>query len=127
MSENGRSQYRTALGSFVDRAATSYDGERAAKRTGCKGVTRSLALAGVARVRQALRCLARTDKLAGNAGATGARTARRRIRGEVNAARACFALRTKHGRRALAALAAGHAHTVIRSGDPTRVTLRVHG
>jgi len=48
------------------------------------------------------------------------------VRGEVNAARAWTALRSsKSGRRALAALAAGRAKTVLRSGDPSRVTLSV--
>lgn len=126
LSDNGRRQYRAALGSFVDRAAAAHKAERVAKRTGCKGVTRSLTQVGVARVRTALRCLARADKLARKTGAGGARTTSRRIRGEVNAARAWNLLRAStSGRRALAALTAGHATTTIRTGNPARVTVRV--
>ena len=60
-SDNGRNQYRAALGSFVDRAATAYAAERNATRTGCKGVTRTVTRGGAARVQSALRCLARAD------------------------------------------------------------------
>lgn len=125
-SENGRNRYRAAIGSFVDRAAKDYAAERAARRTGCKGVTRSLTLDGRSRVQSALRCLARNDRLARKAGMARAKTLSRKVRGEVNAARAWTALRSStSGRRALAALAAGRAKTVLRSGDPSRVTLRV--
>ena len=126
MSEAGRGQYRAAIGSFVDRAAESYKAERAAARTGCKGVTRSVSQGGVARLQSALRCLARSDATARKAGAERARTTSRRVRGEVNAARAWNLLRASmSGRRALAALAAGRAKTTVRSGSPTTVTLRV--
>lgn len=126
MSEAGRDQYRAAIGSFVDRAAASYEAEREAMRTGCKGVTRSVSQAGVARLQSALRCLARDDAKARKAGAAQARTTSRRVRGEVNAARAWGVLRTsRSGQRALAALAAGRARTTVRSGSPTTVTLRV--
>ena len=125
-SDNGRSQYRAALGGFVDRAATAYTAERNATRTGCKGVTRTVTAGGAARVQSALRCLARADSLARKAGAARARTLSKKVRGEVNAARAWTALRTStSGRRALAALAAGRARASLRSGDPSRVTLRV--
>jgi dienelactone hydrolase len=125
-SDNGRNQYRAAIGSFVDRAAAAYAAERDASRTGCKGVTRTVTVGGAARVQSALRCLARADALARRAGAALARTLSRRVRGEVNAARAWTALRSSTtGRRALAALAAGRAKASVRSGDPTRVTLRV--
>jgi dienelactone hydrolase len=125
-SDNGRNQYRAALGSFVDRAAAAYAAERSATRTGCKGVTRTVALGGAARVQSALRCLARADSVARKAGAARARTLSKRVRGEVNAARAWTALRSSMGgRRALAALAAGRARASLRSGDPSRVTLRV--
>lgn len=126
LSDNGRNQYRAALGSIVDRAAAAHDAERSAERTGCKDVTGSVTQVGVARVQSALRCLARADKLARNAGAARAMTTSRRIRGEVDAARAWHLLRTSvRGRRALAALTTGHATTTIRIGDPTRVTLRI--
>ena len=91
MSENGRNQYRAALGAFVDRAAASYTAERDASRMGCGGVTRSVTIGGAPRVQTALRCLARADGLARRAGAAGARTLSRRVRGEVNAARGSFA------------------------------------
>jgi hypothetical protein len=125
-SENGRNQYRAALGAFVDRAAAGYAAERDARRTGCRDVTRSVTLAGSARVQAALRCLARADSASRRAGAARAKTYSRRVRGEVNAARAWIALRAStSGRRALAALAAGRAKASLRSGDPSRVTLRV--
>jgi dienelactone hydrolase len=125
-SDNGRNQYRAALGSFVDRAAAAYTAERDARRTGCKGIMRTVTVGGAARVQSALRCLARADALARKAGAKRAKTLSRRVRGEVNAARAWTALRSSTtGRRALAALAAGRAKASVRSGDPTRVTLRV--
>jgi hypothetical protein len=126
MTETGWSEYRAAIGSFVDRAAESYKAERAAARTGCKGVTRSMSQGGVARLQSALRCLARGDAKATKAGAKRAQTTSRRMRGEVNAARAWSLLRASmSGRRALAALAAGRATTTVRSGSPTTLTLRV--
>jgi dienelactone hydrolase len=126
MSENGRDQYRAALGSFVDRAVASHASERQATRTGCKGVTRSPALDGAVRMQQSLSCLARADGLVRKAGARGARSLVRRVRGDINAARAWTALRSSmSGRRGLAALAAGRARTTVRSGNPTRLTLRV--
>ena len=126
LSENGRNQYRAAIGSFVDRVAADYDAERAAAKTGCKGTTRSVSLGGIERVRKALTCLARADKLARKAGAKRAKTTSRKVRGELNAARAWKVLRSSvTGRRALAALAAGRATTIVRSGSPNNVTLRV--
>jgi dienelactone hydrolase len=126
MSENGRNQYRAALGSFVDRAAATYAAERQAARTGCNGVTRSLTLGGAVRVQQALGCLARADGLVRKAGARGARTLVRSVRGEVNAAQEWTVLRSSmSGRRALAALAAGRARATLRSGNPSRLTLRM--
>ena len=126
MSEAGRTQYRAAIGSFVDRAVRSHRAERSAVRTGCKGVKRSVSRGGVARLTRALRCLARRDAKARKAGARRARTTRRRVRGEVNAARAWSLLRAStSGRRALAALAAGRVKTTVRKGSPTTVTLRV--
>lgn len=135
MSENGRNQYRAALGSFVDRAAATYAAERQAARTGCNGVTRSLTLGGAVRVQQALSCLARADGLVCKAGARGARTLVRSVRGEVNAAREWTVLRSSmSGRRALAALAAGRAsqrqpvapdaaHAALTAAAPRRVSL----
>jgi pimeloyl-ACP methyl ester carboxylesterase len=126
LSDAGRDEYRAAVGSFVDRAAAAHDAERDAERTGCGGVTRSMAHGGAARLQKALLCLARTDAPAHEAGAPRVKTTIRRVRGEVNAARAWTVLRASTGgRRALAALAAGRARTSVRSGDPTRVTLRM--
>ncbi len=126
LSDNGRSQHRAAIAAFVDRAAASYAAERDAARTRCKGVTRTVGQAGAAKLRVALRCLARSDRAARKAGARRAKTTSRRVRGEVNAARAWAALRpSKDGRRGLAALAAGRAKATVRSGDPSRVTLQV--
>jgi acetyl esterase/lipase len=126
LSDAGRSAYRAAVGSFVDRAAVAHDADLDAERTGCGGVTRSVTQGGTARLQRALRCLARTDAPARGSRAQRARTTIRRVRGEVNAARAWRLLRAStSGRRALGALAAGHAKTSVRSGDPTRVTLRM--
>jgi acetyl esterase/lipase len=126
LSDGGRSEYRAALGSFVDRAAVAHAADLDAERTGCGGVTRSVTQGGATRLQKALRCLARSDAAARGARAARARTTIRRVRGEVNAARAWSLLRAStSGRRALAALAAGHARTTVRSGDPTRVTLRM--
>jgi acetyl esterase/lipase len=126
LSDGGWTQYRATLGSFVDRVAAAYDAERAASRTGCKGVRRSFAAGGLARVQKALTCLARADALARKAGAKRATTTTRRVRGELNAARAWNVLRAStSGRRALAALAAGRAQASVRSGNPSNVTLSV--
>ena len=126
LSDAGRATYRATLGAFVDRASAAWDADRAASRTGCKGVTRSVALGGLDRLQAALRCLARSDTLAREAGTRGAKTTSRRLRGEVNAARAWSLLRASvSGRRALAALAAGRAKTSIRTGSPNRVTVQI--
>lgn len=126
LSDAGRSEYRAAVGSFVDRAAVAHDADLDAERTGCGGVTRSVTQGGATRMQKALRCLARTVVRARSSRAPRARTTIRRVRGEVNAARAWQLLRAStSGRRALAALAAGRAKTTVRSGDPTRVTLRM--
>lgn len=126
MSDHGRDEYRSAIGSFADRAVAAYNAEQQAAATGCKGVATTVSQGGVRRVATALRCLARSDAVARKAGAAGARTISRRVRGEVNAARTWTLLRASvSGRRALAALAAGRVSTTVRSGDPNRITLRV--
>jgi hypothetical protein len=126
LSDAGRAMYRDRLGAFVDRAGSDYEAEQEAARTGCKGVRRSLTLGGLDRMEAALRCLARGDALARQAGAKGAKTTSRRVRGEVNAARTWTRLRESvTGRRALAALAAGRATTSVRAGSPNRVTVQV--
>jgi acetyl esterase/lipase len=126
LSDAGRSAYRATLGAFVDRATAADAAEAAAARTGCKGASKSVTQGGVSRVSSALRCLARSDRLVRKAGAEGARTFSRRVRGEVNAARTWSLLRAStSGRRTLAALAAGRVKTTVRPGDPNRVTLQV--
>jgi hypothetical protein len=73
----------------------------------------------------ALRCLARNDPTVPRAGKARAGTTTRRLRGEVNAARAWSSLRSSaSGRRALAAFAATRASFRLRSGNPSTVTLR---
>ena len=126
LSDAGRGAYRAALGSFVDRASADYAAEQAAARLRCKGVAKSVSQGGVSRVASALRCLARNDSAVRRAGAKGAKTTSRRVRGEVNAARTWKLLRSStSGRRALAALAAGKAKATVRAGSPNRVTLQV--
>lgn len=126
LSPAGLEQYRAEIGSFVDRAAASYKAERAARKTGCAGVLRSVSQAGASKVISALRCLARRDSRAKKAGPKRATTTTRRVSGEVNAARAWSLLRAStSGRRALAALAAERAKATVRSGSPTTVTLHV--
>lgn len=127
LSDSGRDEYRAAIGSFADRAVVAHAADLAAERTGCGGVTRSVTQGGTTRLQKALRCLARTDAPTRRMRAPRGGTTIRRVHGEVNAARAWRLLRAStSGRRALAALAAGHARTTVRSGDPTRVTLRMH-
>lgn len=126
LSDEGRAQYRATLGGFADRAAAAEAAEQAAARTGCKGVTKSVTQGGVSRVQAALRCLARHDRLARRAGAKGAKTFSKRVRGEVNAARTWNLMRrSTSGRRVLAALAAGRASTTVRVGSPNRVIVKV--
>ncbi|MEA2219804.1 MAG: hypothetical protein QOJ35_2430 [Solirubrobacteraceae bacterium] len=126
LSDAGRAQYRAALGAFADRAVAADAADHAAEETGCRGVTRSIRRAGLGGVQRALRCLARGDELARRAGAARARTTSRRVAGELNAARVWSLLRSStSGRRALAALAAGRAKASVRTGAPSRLTVRV--
>lgn len=124
LSEEGRARYASALGAFADRAAAAHRDERRARRLRCSGVTRSVAQVGERRVRRALRCLARRDARARRAGPARG-TYRKRARGEVNAARAWALLRrSRSGRSALAGLARGRARALVRSGNPSRITVR---
>jgi acetyl esterase/lipase len=121
LSDAGRGRYLAAIGGFADRAYATRRAEVAAERSGCKGVTASALIT----MTSALRCLARNDRSVPRALKAGAPTITRRLRGEVNAARAWTALRsTALGRRTLAAFAARRASFSLRSANPSIVTLR---
>ena len=126
LSDAGRATYRATLGAFVDRAARGLRrraGGRAHRLQG-RGEVRDAGRSEPRPVRAALPCPG--DRLARKAGAKGAKTSSRRVRGEVNAARTWNLLRAStSGRRALAALAAGRAKTTVRAGSPNRVTVQV--
>ena len=124
VSDAGRGQYMAAIGAFADRAVAAREAERSAARTGCSGVSRSIAEVGLAGLRSALRCLARRDGEA-RAGARGWQRTSVTLRGEVNASRVWSSLRmTKSGRRALAAAAGRRAKVSVLTGDRSRVVLR---
>lgn len=120
----GRARYASALGSFADRTVAARDAERLARRTGCPRVTRSLAQAGPAGLRNALRCLAR--RTSGRRPVIGAwQQTSVTVRGEVNAARIWASLRGfSSGRSALAATAARRARVIVKPGERSRVTFR---
>jgi acetyl esterase/lipase len=122
LSDVGREHYLAAVGAFADRAYATGKAERAARRTGCRGVTSSdpVSMTG------ALRCLARKDRIVARAGKARTGTTTRRLRGEVNAARAWASLRSGvRGRRALAAFAARRARLRLRTANPSILTLTV--
>ena len=54
--------YDAAIGALADRAVAARDAERAAARSGCAQVSRSLAEVGATALQSALRCLARADR-----------------------------------------------------------------
>jgi acetyl esterase/lipase len=125
ISQAGRVQYANAIGSFADRAVAGRAAERNAARTGCSGVSRSLAEIGLPGLQSGLRCLARKDAEALRGGAASWQQTNIKLRGEVNAARVWASLRgSKSGRRALAAAAAKRVKVLVQTGDRTRVTLR---
>jgi len=125
VSSSGRAAYESALGAFTDRAVSARAAERAAARTGCPHVSRSVREIGLARVSKALRCLARKRPPARSSKlGRGWRQTRLTMQGEVSAARIWGRLReTTDGTRALLATAAQRATVVVRAGD-TRITLR---
>ena len=123
VSDAGRGKYMAAIGAFADRAVEAREAELRAAATGCSGINRSLAEAGLSTLKSALRCLARKDAGAGSA--RGWQRTSVTLRGEVNAARIWSSLRaTKSGRRALAATAAKRAKLSVRAGDRTQIVLR---
>lgn len=125
VSAAGRGAYASALGAFADRAVAARNAERAATRTGCSRVSRSLAQIGVAGVRRALRCLAAAPRLPRRSAARGWRRTLVTMRGEINAARIWDRLRvTGDGRRALHATATQKATVIVRPGPRSQITLR---
>lgn len=125
VSDAGRGKYASTIRTFGDRAVAAYRAERRAARTKCSGAARSVADIALARVRSALRCLARKDAVARRTGSRNWRGSSVKLRGEVNAARIWSVLRTtKSGRRALSAIGTRRAKVIIASGAPSRVVLR---
>ncbi len=123
VSDVGRGRYMSAIDSFTDRAIKARIAERAAARTGCSQVNRSVTETGPKRLGSALRCLARKETRRPAAGSWGETSVK--LRGKVSAARVWASLReTKSGRRALFAAAKGRAKIIVRTGDRSRVTLR---
>ncbi len=127
VSAAARARFHGELTAFLDRAAAAHAASAAAAAARCPGANQTLTRSGIARVRTALRCLARRDSSARRGSLRRSPTSQR-LRGEVTAARIWAALRaTAPGRRALGALAAGRARAGVRSGDPSVVTVRVRG
>ncbi len=125
VSTAGRAAYDAALGAFGDRAIGDRRSERAAARTRCVRVGRSLQDVGLRRLRDALRCLARRRPSKDRAQSARWRRTQISMRGEINAARIWARLRaTKSGTRALSALASGRATVVVRTAQRSRVVLR---
>lgn len=125
VSAAGRAAYAAAIGAFTDRAVVARDAERAAARTGCPRVNRSIAQIGVAGVRKALRCLAQAPRASRRSSPRGWRRTVVTMRGEVNAARIWDRLRaTPDGSRALHATAADRATVIMRPGPKSQITLR---
>ena len=125
LSAGGRAAYDAAVGAAADRAVAAREAERAADRTGCDDVDRSITEIGSPALQSVLRCLARKDEQPRDA--AGARWRQRTVavRGEVNAARIWSRLRaTPGGRRALAAIAARRAKVVVRAGERSQVVVR---
>lgn len=126
ISDAGRAQYASAIGSLADRAVSARDDDRSASRTGCARVGRSIAEVGLTALQNALRCLAHTGVRWLSAGIGAWRQTTVTMRGEVTAARIWASLRgTKSGRRALVAVATRRAKVAVRSGDRSRVSVRV--
>ncbi|MBW3653599.1 MAG: hypothetical protein KY433_08405 [Actinobacteria bacterium] len=125
VSDVGRGQYMSGVGSFADRAVGARAAERAAARLGCRHSARSVAETGVKGLQRALRCLARKDARALPSKTGSWRRSGVNLRGEVNAARVWSQLRSKSsGKRALVAAARGRARMIVRAGDRSRVILR---
>ena len=123
VSASGREVYRSAISAFAERAITSRGGESAAGKLRCKSTNRTARELAVAKVRAALRCLARNDNT-GPARSAGWKKTSFRVQGEISAARIWARLRTTtSGRRALAAAAAGRVKLTARVANRSRVIL----
>jgi len=128
VSAAGRAAFAATLGAFTDRAVSSQRAERAAERTNCRWVARSLHEIELRGLRDAIRCLARRRprRLRGprDRAATWQGT-QISLRGEINAARIWSKLRaSQSGSPALSALAGGRARLTVRSGQRSRITIR---
>ncbi len=125
VSDVGRGQYMSSIGSFADRAVAARAAEREAARTGCSQVARSVMEIGPKGLQSGLRCLARREARTLAAAGGSWRETSVKLRGEVNAARVWGFLRsTKNGQRALRAAAEMRARLIVRTGDRSRVILR---
>jgi acetyl esterase/lipase len=126
ISQAGRAHYTSAIGTFTDRAVAWAATRHRAVRTGCHGVSRSIAQFHHAIVRAALRCLARRDGTVHKSDGAGFASIARRVRGRITASRVWVLLRsTSRGRRALAAIAHDRATLSVRSGDPSKLSIRL--
>ena len=124
LSTGGRAAYDAAVGAAADRAVAARESERAARRTGCDDVDRTLTEIGRAALQGVLRCLARKEERSPAAGARW-RQSTVALRGEINAARIWNRLRASSGgRRALAAVAARRAKLVVRVAERSQVVVR---
>jgi acetyl esterase/lipase len=125
VSDVGRGQYMSGIGSFADRAVTARAAEREASRAGCAHVSRSVSKIGPKGLSEALRCLARKAAKSLPSNTSNWRETSVNLRGEVNAARVWSYLRsTTSGKRALAAALKRRAKVIVRTGDRSRVILR---
>lgn len=123
VSAEGRQAYRSAISAFGERAITARRGEFAAAELRCEGAKRTVRETTVSKMRGALRCLARKYKK-GSTRSGGWKKTSYRVRGEVNAARIWDQLRrSRSGRRALAAAAAGRVKLTVRVASRSRVIL----
>lgn len=125
VSDVGRGQYMSGIGSFADRAVSARAAERDAARTGCSQVARSVTEIGPKGLQSALRCLARKAAATLPSDSGSWRETSVKLRGEVNAARVWHFLRsTRNGQRALTAAARRRAKVIVRTGDRSHVILR---
>ena len=124
VSDFGRAQYMSGIGSFADRAVAARAAEREAARTGCLQVSRSVMETGPKGLQSALRCLA-LKQASSLPSDSRWRETNVKLRGKVNAARVWANLRASmNGQRALAAAARRRAKLIVRTGDRSRVILR---
>lgn len=123
VSAAGREVYRTAIAAFTEHAVASRRAEFKAGNGGCKSARRNVGEIAIDKVRGALRCLARKDKVVPTRLLHWKRTSFR-VQGEINAARIWARLRTTtSGRRALGAVGARRAKLSVRIAGRSRVIL----